>query len=72
LTGFSGYFELGYFSFATGQELTLRGAVLEANPHYPILHFSIGFREKWSDMQKKSRQRVLSYIECPTKQREMF
>jgi hypothetical protein len=45
LTGFSGYVELGYFSFATGQELTLRGAVLKSNPHYPILHFSIGFGE---------------------------
>jgi hypothetical protein len=45
LTGFSGFFELGYFSFSTGQELTLRGAVLKSNPHYPILHSSIGFGE---------------------------
>jgi hypothetical protein len=51
LTGFAGYFELGYFSFATGRELTLTGAVLKSNPHYPILHFSTGFGEKWCDMQ---------------------
>jgi hypothetical protein len=66
LTGFSGYVELGYFSFATGQELTLRGAVLKSNPHYPILHFSIGI---WRNGRTCNRREgsVCSYIECPTK-----
>jgi len=66
LTGFSGYVELGYFSFATGHELTLRGAVLKSNPHYPILHFSIGI---WRNGRTCNRREgsVCSYIECPTK-----
>lgn len=66
LTGFSGYVELGYFSFATGHELTLRGAVLKSNPHYPILHFSIGFGEMVGHAIEE-KAAVCSYIECPTK-----
>jgi hypothetical protein len=65
LTGFSEYVELGYFSFGTGQELTLRGAVLKSNPRYPFLHFSIGFGEM--GRQAIDEKAECAHIECPTK-----